>query len=262
MTVRVGINGFGRIGRNFYRAVLASGADIELVGANDLTDNATLAHLLKYDSILGRLPYEVKATADEITVAGKTFKAFAERDPAQAALGRPRRRRRDRVDRPVHRRRQGEGARRQRRQEGDHLGAGQGRGHHDRHGRQRRQVRPGQPHDHLQRLLHHELPRADGEGPRRHVRHRARSDDHDPRVHAGPEPAGRPAQGPAPGPRRRAEHRADLDRRREGDRPGAAAAQGQARRVRAAGADPDRLGHRPDRRPSAARPLWTRSTRR
>ena len=87
MTVRVGINGFGRIGRNFYRAVLASGADIELVGANDLTDNATLAHLLKYDSILGRLPYEVKATADEITVAGKSFKAFAEPDPNKLPWG-------------------------------------------------------------------------------------------------------------------------------------------------------------------------------
>jgi glyceraldehyde 3-phosphate dehydrogenase len=87
VTVRVGINGFGRIGRNFFRAALASGADIELVGANDLTDNATLAHLLKYDSILGRLPFEVKATADEITVAGKTFKAFAERDPARLPWG-------------------------------------------------------------------------------------------------------------------------------------------------------------------------------
>jgi glyceraldehyde 3-phosphate dehydrogenase len=87
VTIRVGINGFGRIGRNFYRAVLASGADIELVGVNDLTDNATLAHLLKYDSILGRLPYEVKATADEITVNGKTFKAFAERDPAKLPWG-------------------------------------------------------------------------------------------------------------------------------------------------------------------------------
>ena len=62
MTIRVGINGFGRIGRNFYRALLKSGADIELVAANDLTSNATLAHLLKYDTILGRLPYEVKAT--------------------------------------------------------------------------------------------------------------------------------------------------------------------------------------------------------
>ncbi len=87
MTVRVGINGFGRIGRNFYRAVLASGADIEIVGANDLTDNATLAHLLKYDSILGRLGLEVKASADEITVGGKTFKAFAEPDPTKLPWG-------------------------------------------------------------------------------------------------------------------------------------------------------------------------------
>ena len=59
MTVRVGINGFGRIGRNYYRALLASGADVEVVGVNDLTDNKTLAHLLKYDSILGRLDREV-----------------------------------------------------------------------------------------------------------------------------------------------------------------------------------------------------------
>ncbi|GAA3977333.1 type I glyceraldehyde-3-phosphate dehydrogenase [Actinomadura viridis] len=82
MTIRVGINGFGRIGRNFFRAVQASGADIEIVAVNDLTDNATLAHLLKYDSILGRLGQEVKATSDEIVVGGKAIKAFEERDPA------------------------------------------------------------------------------------------------------------------------------------------------------------------------------------
>ncbi|MGI5519654.1 type I glyceraldehyde-3-phosphate dehydrogenase [Micromonospora sp. CA-259024] len=87
MTIRVGINGFGRIGRNFFRAVLASDADIEIVAVNDLTDNATLAHLLKYDSILGRLPYEVKATADEITVGGKTIKAYAEKDPSKLPWG-------------------------------------------------------------------------------------------------------------------------------------------------------------------------------
>ena len=87
MTIRVGINGFGRIGRNFYRALLASGADIELVAVNDLTDNATLAHLLKYDTILGRLPYEVKATETELTVNGKSFKAFAERDPGKLPWG-------------------------------------------------------------------------------------------------------------------------------------------------------------------------------
>jgi glyceraldehyde 3-phosphate dehydrogenase len=77
----VGINGFGRIGRNFFRAALAS-PDIEIVGINDLTDNATLAHLLKYDSILGRLGLEVSYTAETITVDGRTIKVFAERDPA------------------------------------------------------------------------------------------------------------------------------------------------------------------------------------
>lgn len=87
MTIRVGINGFGRIGRNFFRAVLASGADIEVVAVNDLTDNATLAHLVKYDSILGRLPHEVKASADEITVGGKTIKVYAEKDPAKLPWG-------------------------------------------------------------------------------------------------------------------------------------------------------------------------------
>ena len=86
MTVRVGINGFGRIGRNFFRAVLASGADIEIVGANDLTDNKTLAHLLKYDSILGRLG-DVSYTGDSISVGGKTFRAFEERDPSNLPWG-------------------------------------------------------------------------------------------------------------------------------------------------------------------------------
>jgi len=82
VTVRVGINGFGRIGRNFFRAALAQGADIEVVGANDLTDNKTLAHLLKYDSILGRLPAEVTYDEQNISVGGKSFRVFAERDPA------------------------------------------------------------------------------------------------------------------------------------------------------------------------------------
>jgi glyceraldehyde 3-phosphate dehydrogenase len=82
VTVRVGINGFGRIGRNFFRAVRASGLDIEIVGVNDLTDNASLAHLLKFDSILGRLDGEVSSTDDAIIVDGKEIKAFAERDPS------------------------------------------------------------------------------------------------------------------------------------------------------------------------------------
>jgi glyceraldehyde 3-phosphate dehydrogenase len=86
MTVRVGVNGFGRIGRNFWRAVdaqkAAGTADIEIVAVNDITDNTSLAHLLKYDSILGRLPYDVSATDEDIVVDGKGFKGLAVRDPA------------------------------------------------------------------------------------------------------------------------------------------------------------------------------------
>jgi glyceraldehyde 3-phosphate dehydrogenase len=87
VTIRVGVNGFGRIGRNFWRAVNASGADIDIVAVNDLTDNATLGHLLKYDSIVGRLAEDVKATADEIVVGGNTIKVFEERDPAKLPWG-------------------------------------------------------------------------------------------------------------------------------------------------------------------------------
>ncbi|MEU4525309.1 MULTISPECIES: type I glyceraldehyde-3-phosphate dehydrogenase [unclassified Amycolatopsis] len=87
MTVRVGVNGFGRIGRNFFRAVQASGHDIEVVAFNDLGDVATMAHLLKYDSILGRFPGEVSVSDEGIVVDGKTIKALAERDPANLPWG-------------------------------------------------------------------------------------------------------------------------------------------------------------------------------
>jgi glyceraldehyde 3-phosphate dehydrogenase len=82
VTVRVGINGFGRIGRNFFRAALASGADLEIVAANDLGDVKTMAHLLKYDTILGRLADEVTVTDEGIKVGDRTLKILAERDPA------------------------------------------------------------------------------------------------------------------------------------------------------------------------------------
>ncbi|HEX5916631.1 MAG TPA: type I glyceraldehyde-3-phosphate dehydrogenase [Nocardioides sp.] len=87
MTVRVGINGFGRIGRNFFRAVRASGADIEIVGVNDLTDNASLANLLKFDSILGRLDADVSSDDTSIKVGDQTIAAFAERDPSALKWG-------------------------------------------------------------------------------------------------------------------------------------------------------------------------------
>ncbi|MEU1623501.1 type I glyceraldehyde-3-phosphate dehydrogenase [Streptomyces sp. NPDC005722] len=87
MTIRVGINGFGRIGRNFFRAALDQGADIEIVAVNDLGDTATTAHLLKYDTILGRLKAEVTHTADSITVDGHTIKVLSERNPADIPWG-------------------------------------------------------------------------------------------------------------------------------------------------------------------------------
>jgi glyceraldehyde 3-phosphate dehydrogenase len=82
MPVKVGINGFGRIGRNVFRAAHAQGADIDWVGVNDITDTKTLAHLLKYDSILGRFPGQVEATDTGIKVDGKELRVFSERDPA------------------------------------------------------------------------------------------------------------------------------------------------------------------------------------
>jgi glyceraldehyde 3-phosphate dehydrogenase len=83
VTVRVGINGFGRIGRNFWRAATASGHDIEVVAANDLGDVATMAHLLRYDSVLGKVSEEIKVTGDGIEVGGKSLRILAERDPAK-----------------------------------------------------------------------------------------------------------------------------------------------------------------------------------
>jgi glyceraldehyde 3-phosphate dehydrogenase len=88
VSIRVGVNGFGRIGRNFFRAVAGSaGSDIEIVAVNDLTDTATLAHLLKYDTVLGRLGKSVSSAEGSITVDGTSMKVLSERDPAQLPWG-------------------------------------------------------------------------------------------------------------------------------------------------------------------------------
>jgi len=87
LAVRVGINGFGRIGRNYFRAALAKGSDLEIVAVNDLTDNAALAHLLKYDSITGRLDASVELEGDTIVVGGKPIKVLEQRDPAALGWG-------------------------------------------------------------------------------------------------------------------------------------------------------------------------------
>ena len=185
MTVRVGINGFGRIGRNFFRAVAAAGADIEIVAVNDLGDNATLAHLLKYDTHPRPLPGR-RSRVDRRRHRGRRQDDQDPRRarPGQPAVGRPRRRRRHRVDRLLHRRRPRRAA---------HVDAGAKKviisapatdedvtivmGVND------DDYDPADAHDHLQRLVHDELPRPAGQGARRRVRHRARPDDHDPRLH-------------------------------------------------------------------------------
>ena len=87
MTVRVGINGFGRIGRNFFRAVQAQGADIEIVAVNDLGSVKTMAHLLKYDSVMRQLPNDIKVSKNGISVDGVEIKVLSERDPKNLPWG-------------------------------------------------------------------------------------------------------------------------------------------------------------------------------
>ena len=257
MTVRVGINGFGRIGRNFFRAVLASGADIEIVAVNDLTDNTTLAHLLKYDSILGRLADDVdrhrrraspsaarpsrsspSATRPQlpwgdlgadVVIESTGFFTDADQGARRTSTAAPRR----------------SSSRRRPRTRTSPSSWASTTSDYD-------------PATHT--IISNASCTTNCLAPMAKVAQRRRSASSKglmTTIHAytqRPEPAGRPAQGPAPRPRRRAQHRADLDRCRQGDRPGAARAQGQARRLRAAGAGADRLGHRPHLRRPAARP--------
>ena len=263
MAVRVGINGFGRIGRNLFRAAKAAKADIDFVAVNDLTDAKTLAHLLKYDSILGPYPGTVEVDGNDLVVDGDRLQRPHRARPGRAAVGRPRRRGRHRVDRLLHQARRRRQAPRGRRQEGRHLRPGHRAGRHRRPRRQLRlRLRQGQPPRHLQRVVHDELPRAVRQGHQRHGRHQARPDDDDPRLHGRPAPAGHAALRPAPRPRRRAEPDPGLDRRRQGRRPRAARAQRQAVGLRRPRPRPDRLRRRPHLRGRARDVRRRRSTRR
>ena len=186
MAVRVAINGFGRIGRNILRAIDESGRkDIEVVAINDLGPVETNAHLLRFDSVHGRFPGKVTVDGDTISVGNGKIKVTAERDPGEAAVEGARRRHRARMHRHLHRQGQGLRASDGRRQARDRLGAGRRRRPHRRLRRQPRQADQGPPR-HLQRLLHHQLPRAGGQGAARHGRHRERHHDHDPLLHQRP----------------------------------------------------------------------------
>ena len=167
-----------------------------------------------------------------------------------------------RVDRVLHRPRGRAEAPRRRREEGRHLGPGDRSRHHGRPRRQRRRVRPRRAPHRLERVLHDELRRADGEGAARARRDRVRLHDDDPRVHERPGHPRLPAQGPAPRARGRDQPDPDLDRRREGDRPRPPRAPGEGRRDLGSRARRDRLADRPrrparprdDRRRGATRP--------
>ena len=168
MAIRVAINGFGRIGRGYLRASLGN-PDIDVVAVNDLTSPEVNAHLLRYDSTQGSLDVPVAITNDGMTVGTKTIKVLAERNPAElpwAAMNV------DVVIESTGRFTTRESAAQHlsgRRAQGHHLGAGDRRRRHVRHRRQRRHLRPGDAPRRLQRLVHDELLRADGEGARRRL---------------------------------------------------------------------------------------------
>ncbi len=196
---------FGRIGRQVFKAIEEKyDGVLEVVAINDLFDAKTNAHLLKYDSNYGRFPGTVEVEDGNLVVNGEIVKVFAERIPrrfrgaswawtsssSSTGVFTDASKAKAHID---------AGAK-----TGDHLRTGQERRHHHRHGRQRRQVRPGQALHHLQRVLHHQLSGAGGQGRQRQLGHRQGPDDHDPLLHQRPAHPGPAAQGPAPGPRRRA----------------------------------------------------------
>ena len=143
MSVRVAINGFGRVGRCAFRSAFESGAPIDWVGINDVADVATLAHLLRHDTVYGPFPGTVEVDGSALVVDGVEIPVYALSRPERTAVGRRRSRRRARVHRQIPLARGRREASRRRRPQGDHLGTRQGRRRDDRPRRQRRRVRPG-----------------------------------------------------------------------------------------------------------------------
>ena len=240
MAVRVGINGFGRIGRQSLKALIERAPDVEVVAVNDLVDAEMNALLFKHDSTYGAYDGEVRAGDRSIIIDGREIKILAERDPAALPWG----------DLGVDIVLESTGIFTDATKARAHIDAGaqkviisapgQERGHHDRPRRQRRQVRPGDAPHHQQRLVHDELPRPGRQGRPRPARHREGADEHDPQLHQRPAHPGRGPQRPAPRPQRRPEHHPDHHRCGEGPGPGHPGPQGQVRRLQPA---------RPDARP-------------
>ena len=256
MGIRVGINGFGRIGRNFFRAQHALGSDLEIVALNDLGDAATMAHLLRYDSNLGPFEGEVELADGVLRAAGEEMQMLSERDPAALPWG----------DLGVDVVLESTGFFTDREGAQKHIDAGA------------KKVVISAPatdpditivlgvnDDQYDPDAHHVVSNASCTtncvAPLAKVLHdlgeiESGLHDDDPRVHAGSEPPGRAAQGSPPRACGRDQPHPDLDRRREGDRPRAPRAQGQGRRHLRARARGDGLGHRPRRLARLARRRW------
>ena len=246
MAVKVGINGFGRIGRNVLRAALGN-KDIDFVAVNDLTSPATLAHLLKYDSILGNLKNEIqlRATISSRSTARRS-RSSAERDPAKLDWA-------------------SVGAQIVVESTGFFTDATKAKAHL---GATVKKVIISAPatneditmvlgvnEDKYDAAKHNVISNASCTtnclAPvvkvlLETIRHRQRHHDHDPQLHQRPGHSGLPAQGPAPRPRRRAEHDSQLDRRRQGAEAGDSRDRRQARRLRHPRSNAERLDRRPD----------------
>ena len=263
MATKIGINGFGRIGRCILRAIHDNKIDdLEVVAINDLTDTKTLAHLLKYDSVHRRFhvgggrPYRHRPDRGRQGHLGHRHQG-----PEGAAVEEPRRGHRARVHGPVHRQEQGHRPHRSRREEGAHQRPRQEPRPDRGDGREQRAVRRLAA-GHLERLVHHELPGPGRQGAARQLRHRARSDDDGALVHQRPEPAGPTApQGrPAPRARRSAQHDSDQHRRRQGRCAGHSRARRQVRRPGDPRADGRCVAGRSDRHRPRSRSASRRST--
>ena len=259
MAVKVGINGFGRIGRNVFRAALGN-PDIDFVAVNDLTSPAILAHLLKHDSILGNITNDVVAGEDFISVDGKKIKVFAERDPAKLDWA-------------------STGAEIVVESTGHFTDATKAKAHlgetvkkviisapatnedvSTRPRRQPAQVRSGQAQRHLQCQLHHQLPGPGRQGAHRGVWHRQRHHDHDPQLHQRPSHSRLPTQGSAPRPRRRHQHDPQFHRRSQGPLACLSRDRRHAGRLLHARSNPQRLHRRPDLHQREAPPASRKST--
>ena len=239
MAVRVGINGFGRIGRQSLKALIERAPDVEVVAVNDLVDTSLNALLFKHDSTYGAYPGTVDHTDDALIIDGREIKVLKEKDPAALPWG----------DLGVDIVLESTGLFTDADKARAHITAGakkviisapaKGEDITIVLGVNEDKYDPAKPPHHQQRQLHDELPRAGGQGRPRPARHRARPDEHDPQLHERPAHPRRRPQGPAPRPRRRPEHHPDDDRRGEGARPRHPGAQGQVRRLQPARPDPD-----------------------